>query len=59
MHSGWSSVEEVFYCFSRASVKFQAHADKKNRRMWPKLGVLGLLLEFEFIDGCEMVHKAW
>ena len=31
----------------------------KNRRMWPRLGVSGLLLQFEFTNGYEMVHKAW
>ena len=31
----------------------------KNRRIWPRLGVSGLLLQFEFTDGYEMLHKAW
>ena len=31
----------------------------KNRRIWPKLGVSGLQLQFEFTDGYEMLHKAW
>ena len=31
----------------------------KNRRIWPKLGVSGLLLPFEFTNGYEIVHKAW
>ena len=30
MHKAWSSIEEVPYCFSRSSVKFQGHTDKKN-----------------------------
>ena len=30
----------------------------KNRRIWPKLGVSGLLLQFEFTNGYEMMHKA-
>ena len=112
MHKAWSSIEEVPYCFSRSSVKFQGHtalkivefypnwpfpdwnsslnspmatkwctklevAQKrcaivfqghtsnfkvtrlKNRRFWPKLGVSGLELQFEFPDGFEMMHKAW
>ena len=25
MHKAWSSIEEVSYCFSRSSVKFQGH----------------------------------
>ena len=39
LHKAWSSIEEVPYCFSRSSVKFQGHSAKKNRRFWPKLGV--------------------
>ena len=31
----------------------------KNCWFWPKLGVSGLLLQFEFNDGYEMIHKAW
>ena len=31
----------------------------KNRRTWPKLGVSGLYLQFEFTNGYEMIHKAW
>ena len=31
----------------------------KNHRCWPKLGVSGLWLQFEFTDGYEMVHRAW
>ena len=30
-----------------------------NRRIWPRLGVSGLLLQFEFTNGYEMMHKAW
>ena len=31
----------------------------KNRRIWPKLGVSGLWLQFEFTNGYEMMQKAW
>ena len=31
----------------------------KNRRIWPRLGVSGLLLQFEFTNCYEMMHKAW
>ena len=31
----------------------------KNRRIWPWLGVSGLLLQFEFTNEYEMLHKAW
>ena len=33
--------------------------DLKNRRVLPKLGISGLLLQFEFTNGYEMMHKAW
>ena len=29
MHKAWSDIEKVSYCFSRSSVKFQGHRDKK------------------------------
>ena len=32
---------------------------KTNRQFWPKLGVSGLSLQFEFTNGYEMMHKAW
>ena len=59
MHRAWSSTVEVPYCFSRSYVKFQDHTAKKNRQIWPKLGVSGLWLQFEFTNGYEMLHKAW
>ena len=31
----------------------------KNRQIWLRLGVSGLLLQFEFTNGYEMLHKAW
>ena len=59
MHKAWSSIDEVPYCFSRSYVKLQGHTAKKNRQFWPKLGVSGLLLQFEYTDGYEMMHRAW
>ena len=59
IHKAWSSIEEVPYCFSRSSVKFQGHTGQKNRRFWPKFGVSGLYFHFELVDGNEMKHKAW
>ena len=44
--------------FLRSSVKFQGHTAKK-RRFWPKLGVSGLQIQFEFSNGYRMTHKAW
>ena len=31
----------------------------KNRRIWRRLGISGLLLQFKFTNGYEMMHKAW
>ena len=31
----------------------------KNRQIWPRFGVSGLYLQFEFTNGYEMMHKAW
>ena len=59
MHKAWSSIEEVLYCLSRSYIKLQGHTAKKNNRCLPKLGVSGLLLQLEFTDGYEMMHRAW
>ena len=46
-------------------IVFQGHPSNfkvtrlKNRRFWPKLGVSGLLFQFEFTNGYQMMHKAW
>ena len=36
----------------------RSHGSKK-RRIWPRLGVSGLWLQFEFTNGYEMMRKAW
>ena len=36
----------------------RSHGSKK-RQIWPRLGVSGLYLQFEFTNGYEMMHKAW
>ena len=36
----------------------RSHGSKKCR-FWPRLGVSRLQLQFEFINGYEMMHKAW
>ena len=59
MHRSWCCSGEVPYCFSKSSAKFQGHAAPKNRRVWPRLSVSGLLLQFEFTNGYEMMNKAW
>ena len=44
----WSRIEEVPYCFSRSSIKFQGHMGQNNDWFWPKLGIPWLWLQFEF-----------
>ena len=36
----------------------RSHGFKK-RQIWPRLGVSGLKLQFEFTNSYEMMHKAW
>ena len=56
MHKAWCCLGEVPYYLSRSSIKFQGHTATK---FWLKLGVSGLLLQFKFTNGYEMMHKAW
>ena len=58
MHKAWSSIKEMPYCFSRSLSNFKV-TRLKNCRLWPKLGVVGLWLQFECTDDYEMMHKAW
>ena len=39
MHKTWSSIEEVPYCFSRSSLKFQSYTPKKSS-IWTQIGRL-------------------
>ena len=49
---------------TRCPIVFQSHPSNfkvtrlKNCRIWPRLGVSGLSLQFEFTNGYEMMHKA-
>ena len=38
-HKAWSSIEEVPYCFSRSSVKFQGHTKQKIADLDPNLAL--------------------
>ena len=44
--------------FQGHSSNFKVTRDKKIT-VWPELRVCGLSLQFEFIDGFEMMHKDW
>ena len=37
IHKAWSSIEEVSYCFSRSSIKFQDYMDKQINDLNPIL----------------------
>ena len=45
--------------FFKVVRQFSRSHGSKNRRIWPKLGVSGLQLQFEFTIGYGMMHKAW
>ena len=59
MHKLSCCLGEVPYCFSRSSAIYFKVTRLKNRRIWLKLGVSGLWVQFEFTNGFEMMHKAW
>ena len=59
MHKASSSIEEVSYCFFKVIRYIARSHGSKNCRIWPKLGVSGLYLQFEITDSYEMTHKAW
>ena len=57
MHKAWSSIEEVPYCFSRSSIKFQGHTALKIVKFDPNWAFPDY--KFEITDGYEMMDKAW
>ena len=59
MHKAWSSVQEVPYCFSRSSAKFEGHTAKRIVGFLPKLAISRLSYKFEFTNGYKIMHKAW
>ena len=59
MHIAWISIKEAPYCFFKVICQIWRDTGQNNCRFWPELSVSGLWLKFEFIDGFEMMHKAW
>ena len=47
MHKAWCSIEEVSYCFSRSSIKFQSHAG------------LEITRSFEMMHNAWLTWNAW
>ena len=44
MHKAWCSTEEVSYCFSRSSIKFEGHMDRKIDYLNPILSKIARLV---------------
>ena len=59
MHKAWSSIEDVPYCFSRSSVKFQGHTGQKKSLILAQVGHFRPVTQVEFTDGYEIMHQAW
>ena len=57
IHKARSNIEEVPYCFSRSSVKFEGHKEK-SPPILTQIWHFRTVTLFEFIDGHEMKHKA-
>ena len=58
MHKAWSHIEDVPYCFSRSSVKFQGHTRQKIADFDPNL-VFPDCNSLLITNGFEMMYKAW
>ena len=58
MHKAWSSIEEVPYCFFLVIRQISRSHGWQNCWFWPKFGISGLELQFEFTNGYEMMLKA-
>ena len=58
MHKAWSGIEEVPYCFSRSSIKFQGHTALKIVKFDPNWAFPDCNSSFN-TNGNEMMHKAW
>ena len=48
MHKIWSGIEQVPYCFSRSSIKFQGHTGRQST----------ICLQLQFTDGYKIAHIA-
>ena len=55
----WKQHKRCALLFFKVLRQISRSHGSKNRRIWPKLGVSGQQLQFEFPDGNEMLHKAW
>ena len=62
MHKAWSNIEEVPYCFSRASVKFQGHTGQKIANFDPNWAFLDCNFTFNspmHLKWCTKLDVVW
>ena len=60
LHNVKCSIEEVPYCFSRSSIKFQGHAEQKIANFDPNWAFPDCDSSLNSpTDRFEMMHKAW
>ena len=48
-------IEEVLYCFSKSSIKFQGHTGQKNHQFWPQLSVSPM--DLKWCTKLDVVYK--
>ena len=54
-----AAIKSLRFALFKVMRQISRSRGSKNHRIWPKLGVSGQQLQFEFTDGYEMLHKAW
>ena len=55
----WKQHRRGALLFFKAIRQISRSHGSKSRQIWPRLGVSGLYLQFEFTNGYGMIHKAW
>ena len=55
----WPRSDGLLFVFFKNIHQISSSHWTTNRQFWAELGVFGLLLQFEFIDGYKMMHKVW
>ena len=55
----WKQHRRGALSFFKVICQISRSHGSKNHRIWPRLGVSGLQLQFEYTNGYEMMHKAW
>ena len=55
----WKQYRRGALLFFKVIRQISRSHGSKNHRIWPRSGVSGLYLQFQYTNGYEMVHKAW